>query len=247
MFTKQHYRVMIALVVAFGIFFSIILVDESRNRGPGSLEESPLEEPDTSQMDGEFVDNQDGPVFGYFVMAHEVRTFVECGSVPSTALWVDDQTGRLTQLYQAVAPKNEPYASVFGSVVMRRESRTNEGFGADYEQTGVVSAINYWPFEGFDCDYPWGKFNLRAFGNEPFWVLEISHSELTLSRPDFPKQTWLMDLNQVPLRSVDGNVLLELTEKPCQDGMSGNWFGWTVSVTYEGHVLNGCGMKGVGA
>jgi len=246
MLSKRDFRIAIVVFVAAGIYFGLA--------GRGSLPyedgDQPMEVlPNEGSESNSFPDSMDdyaGPVFGYFVMGPEVKTFVECGSLESTALWVDDQTDSIQPLYLESATSADEYEPVFGSVIMRQETRKNEGFGADYDQTGVVTGINYWPNEGFGCDYPWDTFSMRAFGNEPFWMMEISNATLILSRPDGPKKSWLMNMNESPFTSVDQEVRLEVTEKTCQDSMSGNRFGLAITLSYGDSRLKGCGMKGTG-
>jgi len=239
---KKEYRILIFFLLIAGLIYSFSYFDSSVNKSNERHAEDAVEPRHEPRPKAEY----SVPVFGHFAMGHEVKSFVECGSVEGAGLWVEDHTDRVQKLWEAAAPAGEPYASVFGSVLMRRETNKSEGFGAEFDQKGVVTAINYWPIEGFNCDYPWDRFNVRAFGNEPFWLMEISNSTLTLSRPDLPKRSWNMNMHQSPFKSMDGGVSLEIVEKPCQDGMSGNWFGSIITLTYDDHRLKGCGMKGTG-
>ncbi|WP_108126132.1 COG3650 family protein [Saccharospirillum mangrovi] len=91
--------------------------------------------------------------------------------------------------------------------------------------------------------------DFRATGNEPGWLLELSHAEIRLLT-DYGQSRTVMPL---PTPEVDGqtliyranrrstNLVLHLEPMACQDTMSDETFEWTVEVTLNGQSLQGCG------
>ena len=182
---------------------------------------------------------------GHIVFGHEVRSFRECGS--EDALWVDDQTGLLWDVHQELAPKNQPYEEVFFSLLGRSGPPPRDGFGADYSGELVVEEILYAALEGFSCDTEWTKFNFRAFGNEPYWSVEVTEQRLELRRlgePDillgYPREK---RVGKDAVFTVD-DVTLEVSSGPCRDSMSGAFFGYRATLRFGAEQFQGCGLKG---
>jgi uncharacterized membrane protein len=184
---------------------------------------------------------------GYIVMGHESRSFVECGASDADALWIVDPTNLVAPLYATFSIGKEPYSKAFVSIFLRQEAALKEGFGADYVGSGVVTGINYWPTEGFSCDYPWSSFGFRAFGNEPFWMLDITKGQATITRPGIETRTWDVKSVTEPFVSKDGSLEIKRELGACVDGMSGTTFGTIISIKADGKLLKGCGMIGLEA
>ncbi len=91
-----------------------------------------------------------------------------------------------------------------------------------------------------------------ATGNEPGWALEID-LEKGIYFKTLPSETIAIDTDvlqpQVKGKTTtyystkDGEELIvELTEQPCEDNMSGKVSPYTVRVTAKGIEFNGCGL-----
>lgn len=90
-----------------------------------------------------------------------------------------------------------------------------------------------------------------ATGNEPGWLLEIDLEEgmyfktrpsetISLSAP-VPAPATEGNTTRYRARTEDGELVVELTEAPCTDSMSGNMLPYTVRVTAKGERFDGCG------
>jgi putative lipoprotein len=89
----------------------------------------------------------------------------------------------------------------------------------------------------------------RALGNEPSWILEISPQQLTVitelgeRRTEFPYRDPAVAGARTTYRSFVGTqeLVVAIDRVPCSDTMSGELFDNTVTVTFEGATLYGCG------
>ncbi|HHJ17489.1 MAG TPA: hypothetical protein ENJ80_12405 [Gammaproteobacteria bacterium] len=90
--------------------------------------------------------------------------------------------------------------------------------------------------------------DFRAVGNEPGWHLEIrEQSRIVLvadygaSRVELPLPEPITDTATRTTRWDAGELVLEVTGRPCRDSMSGELFETEVRVTWQGRTLRGCG------
>ena len=89
----------------------------------------------------------------------------------------------------------------------------------------------------------------RGSGNEPGWTVEIGPNEMTLvsqygeSRTTVPTPPVDVDAGALRYVAPTGEGLLEvaITDGPCHDSMSGMPHPKTVTVSYQGKTLRGCG------
>ncbi len=187
---------------------------------------------------------------GHVVFGHEVRRLRPCGT--EDALWTTDASGVLWTLHQELAPRGEPYGEVFAVVSGSLGPPRAEGFGADYAGELVVREILYVTLEGFDCETDWDTFSYRAYGNEPFWTVEVSRDGIRLTRPGNHPQTWSRvqeHRSEAVIRYtgfVDADVPAELTleHAPCRDTMSGAFFGLSATLRLGSEAWTGCALLG---
>jgi len=90
--------------------------------------------------------------------------------------------------------------------------------------------------------------DFRAVGNEPGWNLVIMagrsiilNSRLGTSRIEVPLPKSVIDNQARSARWDAGDLILEITGKPCRDTMSGEQFESTDNVTTKTATLRGCG------
>lgn len=91
-----------------------------------------------------------------------------------------------------------------------------------------------------------------ATGNEPGWLLEIDLEDgmYFKTRPSgtvelkgaVPKPTVEGNMTSYRTQTDAGELIVELTETPCTDAMSGRVSSHTVRVTAKGKSYSGCGM-----
>jgi putative lipoprotein len=184
---------------------------------------------------------------GIAVHGDEVRSFRPCGS--DEALWAIDRQGVLWEVHNELVPHREPYEEVFAVVAGRMGPPPTEGFGADYPGRLDIEEVLYVAWEGFGCDTDWSGFGYRAYGNEPFWNIELSAGGLRLNRLGSESRTW----TDVRERTVENGVRFEgdgppieltLVREPCRDSMSGAYFGMTARLMLGAEVLRGCALPG---
>ena len=93
-----------------------------------------------------------------------------------------------------------------------------------------------------------------ARGNEPFWALEVTPSEVVFREPEnidgvrgstaLPTREGTRLIFHTTLRdSAATPVELTLDERPCQDSMSGFSFAYTATARIGDRLLQGCGER----
>jgi putative lipoprotein len=184
---------------------------------------------------------------GLAVHGHEVRSFRPCGS--DEALWAIDRQGVLWEIHNELVPRSEPYEEVFAVVAGRTGPPPTEGFGADYPERLDVDEVLYVAWEGFGCDTDWTGFDYRAYGNEPFWNVELSAAGLRLNRLGSEARTWA-DFREHTIENgvrYEGDgppIELTLVHEPCRDSMSGAYFGMSARLVLGAEELRGCALPG---
>lgn len=92
--------------------------------------------------------------------------------------------------------------------------------------------------------------HLRAFGNEPFWAIDIAPGQLRYSSPELPdgkpfKASSTPDGKGVRYSgTLDGKAISLLIEPgTCSDGMSDTVHKWTAALTIDGKTEQGCARQ----
>ena len=181
---------------------------------------------------------------GWFVIGHEVSSFRECGAEETEAKWLVDNTGLVSSLFKESQAGADPYSEAFGIADIRYEEAPEDGFGADYAGTAVLTDLQYWRIEGFDCGFKWNDYRFIAAGNEPFWRLVVEDSTVRLIEPE---SEWSLEANvhEWPIVSRDEALTVTAYPEECRDSMVGNYYSHTVTVTHAGRSLTGCGHRGL--
>lgn len=84
----------------------------------------------------------------------------------------------------------------------------------------------------------------RALGTEPFWSVTIGGGRMTYDDPErgrFSVATPPARPSFNGRRYVTGRLTVDITRRPCSDGMSDRNYADTVEVVVEGRRLSGCG------
>jgi heat shock protein HslJ/membrane-bound inhibitor of C-type lysozyme len=93
----------------------------------------------------------------------------------------------------------------------------------------------------------------QARGNEPFWRVDLDADSVTLDMMDQDKITWAKPTAEIKERTTvyhlqneeQGHAVLTIEsmpkDKPCQDGMSGQYYADTVTLDRDKQILSGCG------
>lgn len=90
--------------------------------------------------------------------------------------------------------------------------------------------------------------DFRAVGNEPGWHLEILVggrivlvADYGATRIERPLPQPIVDSDARTTRWEAADLVVEVIGRPCRDSMSGESFESTVTVTWGGQILRGCG------
>jgi uncharacterized membrane protein len=163
---------------------------------------------------------------GHYTFGHEVRALRPCGEEED--LWVIDRTDMLPQLFrQLVGPlKGDPRISVIttGST----GPAPAEGFGAEYAGTVTIDEVVYAALEGFECDFDVTGFVYRAYGNEPFWMVEVLPGAMRGGGGEIP-------------------ATLTIEPGPGYDNMSGSYFHHKARFDLDGEIFTGAALRGLAA
>jgi uncharacterized membrane protein len=190
-------------------------------------------------------------VRGGYTFGHEVRSLRPCGE--QEALWVVDRSGLLEPLHGELAPGTTPYAEIFVVAAGHIGPAPQDGFGADYAGMLTVEEVIYAAFEGFGCDFDWGRFSYRAQGNEPFWMVEVGATGMRMTRPGEPDLEWA----DVDEQRRDGTVVfqaagadhvpavvLTIEAGASRDTMSGAYYGLSARFLLGDRSLRGHALRG---
>ena len=115
---------------------------------------------------------------GHLVLGHEVRSFTPCEK--KVEYWVYDQTGGdLWKVYKELT--HQPYQPIYVEVLGRLAPPPSDGFGADYDRQVTVKELRRAGLETRGCAEDLKGIVFRASGNEPFWNVQISESNIIFS------------------------------------------------------------------
>lgn len=109
------------------------------------------------------------------------------------------------------------------------------------------------PAEMNRCEETWNGVTLRARGNEPFWALDVTDTELQWKTPDSEATLGIadssVDTNALAWKGVAGEQTMEAqaTRTRCIDSMSGEVLPWTVQVSFDGQEFHGCASRPPGS
>lgn len=197
--------------------------------------------------------SQQAKIFkGYAVYGPEMRTFQQCDT--SEVLWAIDRQGILWQFHKERPPHQQPYIKLFAMVKGQRGPAPKDGFGADYAGSLLIEEVLYVAAEGFDCNYNWQQFLLRALGNEPFWSATVQDNSMIVTRLGeqeisyayISKQQAGQNLSFQGKSNENASMKLEVIKQPCRDTMSGAYYGLTSRLKLNGKELTGCAIPGEG-
>jgi len=114
---------------------------------------------------------------------------------------------------------------------------------------------------GTACAQAFPDAELEASGNEPFWHLRLDDGEVIYTTPEDLEGTAFHDVTWTRLDSGTGNgawrmealrdfvdgieyLVLEVSDSPCTDSMSGARYPWTATLEVGGSRWPGCAREG---
>ncbi|MEQ1579133.1 MAG: hypothetical protein ABL964_00935 [Steroidobacteraceae bacterium] len=185
---------------------------------------------------------------GTVALTADTRVLRLCGQTED--LWLVQQDDQLLdETYAKLA--GEPQAPLF--VELRGEriaSPPGTTIPPSFKQAFVIEELLYAgvPTEGGGCAAAIPAYRVLARGNEPFWSVEIDSDQLLLRKPGEPAPSkYSVQETQdaegsVTYRGASGDKTLGITvtNSPCSDSMSGEYFAYTADLVLDGRTLRGC-------
>ncbi len=194
----------------------------------------------------------DGSFRGHAIYDVDGRPrFEPCGGLSAQALALADSAGGdLKAAYQELVgePGGRLFVEVRGQVEPVDRGRLDLGPQRRLVAQHVVRAS----LDPEGCDEALDGVLFRALGGEPFWQVDVTTLEISLTRAGataivFPYAA-AGDSAGVRVYSTslpDGTTLrLALREERCVDGLSGFWFPYEATVVIDGTALSGCAAQG---
>jgi len=177
--------------------------------------------------------------------------FRACGETDER--WVVDETsGDVAAVVKEMGP--EPGHAIFVEVVAADVAKPADPKASRFAKALAIREVRRASLvdESRACDEPWGAYEFRAHGNEPFWAVTISTTEIVFQQPDeptrirFPYAPSSLREGKRIFSSATPEHRLEvaLEERRCRDGMATALFPLTARVQLDGRTFEGCGQEG---
>lgn len=194
---------------------------------------------------------------GTLILGDVVRSFTPCGQ-EDRAIWVVDETdGLLRSLYNELAAGNAGamYVEFRGTMGEAPPEQSARGYEGQVTIRTLVRADP--PSESRGCQDLRPGVDFRAWGNEPFWNIEMGPRTIVFRQPDEPSmlifppavpdlQKNSMVFTSTSMRDAKLKIRITLEPQPCRDSMSGAYSTWTATVELLGKTYRGCAVQGWG-
>jgi putative lipoprotein len=189
---------------------------------------------------------------GTLVLAADQKIFKPCGA--DREFWVNDATGGdLAQVYEKLAGGIGKPLFVDVRGVLEQPPKT--GAGSTYPRVLRVVELRRADPAGAGCRENLRYFELRAWGNDPFWRVDVSRNGIIWSSygapssvafPYGPPRRDGAALRYAAVREGAERHELELQMKPgrCTDPRTGAVTWLTVEARLDGRALRGCAYEG---
>lgn len=193
---------------------------------------------------------------GTLILGGAVRSFTPCGE--DRAIWVVDETdGLLSGVYNELTGdgRGAIYAEVRGALADAPAERAAAGYEALLTITELIRAD---PLGESDaCKGLRPGVDFRAWGNEPFWSIEMGPRTIALRQiqepafriypPALPNvQQDKIVFNSTSAMNPRDRIRITLEPVPCRDSMSGAYSSWSAIVEVDNRTLRGCAVQGWG-
>lgn len=186
---------------------------------------------------------------GHYLFGHEVRALRPCGE--DEDVWVIDPTGVLVKQFRQLTGGLQGDARISVIATGRKGPAPAEGFGADYPGSVIIDEVIYAALEGYGCDFDLTGFVFRAYGNEPFWMVEVMPGAMRFSQPGSPEVIWPQVAgerqgNVMIFRGSGGekSATLTIEPEPGYDNMSGSYFHHGARFDLDGDIFTGTALRG---
>jgi uncharacterized membrane protein len=189
---------------------------------------------------------------GTLALAKDRTTFRLCGEADE--LWLLDQT-------ESVLENTFSSELQRGAVKLYLEAYGERGPVSEdvpdargYAGLFVLEEVLYATIAGAEraCDQPAPGYIVAARGNEPFWSVEVTETQMIWRSPEDPKE---ITLAAAPAQDAEGAVRYQarggdhelellLDAQACRDSMSGDFFAYAARAMFDGAEFKGCARVG---
>ena len=189
---------------------------------------------------------------GTLVLAADQKVFKPCGA--DREFWVNDATGGdLAQVYEKLAGGIGKPLFVDVRGVLEQAPKT--GAGSTYPRVLRVIELRRADPAGAGCRENLRHFELRAWGDDPFWRVDVSRNGIIWSSygapssvafPYGPPRRDGAAIHYAVVREGAERHELELLMKPgrCTDPRTGAVTWLSVEARLDGRALRGCAYEG---
>ena len=189
---------------------------------------------------------------GTLVLGADQKVFKACGA--DREFWVNDATGGdLGQVYEKLA--GGPGKPLFVDVRGVLEQPPKTGAGASYPRVLRIVELRRADPTGAGCRENLRHFELRAWGDDPFWRVDVSRNGIiwssygapsSLAFPYGPPRREGATIRYASEREGAERHELDLLMKPgrCTDPRTGAVTWLTVEARLDGRTLRGCAYEG---
>jgi putative lipoprotein len=189
---------------------------------------------------------------GTLVLAADQKVFKPCGA--DREFWVNDVTnGDLATVYEKLA--GGPGKPLFVDVRGVLEQPPKTGAGSSYARVLRVVELRRADPAGAGCRENLRHFELRAWGDEPFWRVDVSRNGIIWSSYSAPSSVAFpygpprrdgATIRYAAVRDGAERHELDLLMKPgrCTGARTGAITWLTVEARLDGRALRGCAYEG---
>ena len=189
---------------------------------------------------------------GTLVLAADQKVFKPCGA--DREFWVNDVTnGDLATVYEKLA--GGPGKPLFVDVRGVLEQPPKTGAGSSYPRVLRVVELRRADPAGAGCRENLRHFELRAWGDDPFWRVDVSRNGIIWSSYSAPSSVAFpygpprrdgATIRYAAVRDGAERHELDLLMKPgrCTDARTGAVTWLTVEARLDGRALRGCAYEG---
>lgn len=174
---------------------------------------------------------------GTVIIGHESQSIQPCGS--DQQYWINLSPA---QWQAGTDIQSSPYQPMYGELIGHFEAPPKGGFANDYSARFVVSQINTLVAgEGASCQKSIQP--TKAFGNEPFWNLQVVNGDLIFSEMGKSKQQQPITEQEFSANKrhyQSDSFALTMTKGICKDSMVESIYGWNAEVDIKGKKYQGC-------
>jgi putative lipoprotein len=193
---------------------------------------------------------------GTLILGDVVRSFTPCGE--TRAVWVIDETdGLLDRIYAELndGAAAATYVEFRGAIADAPAGPAARGYEGQITVRDLIRAEALAESRG--CNDLRPRVDFRAWGNEPFWSVELGSRTIVFRQPDEPSMLVFpptvpelrkerMVFNSTSMKDARLRIKIILEPIPCRDTMSGAYTSWTAAVELFGRTFRGCAVQGWG-